>query len=35
MACLIIYALQLEQGKYYVGKTSKSINFRNITTIKY
>jgi predicted GIY-YIG superfamily endonuclease len=24
MACLIIYALQLEQGKYYIGKTHRS-----------
>ena len=24
MSCLIIYALQLEQGKYYVGKTHRS-----------
>lgn len=24
MTCLIIYALQLEQGKYYVGKTHRS-----------
>ena len=30
MTCLIIYALQLEQGKYYVGKTHRSegVNLR-------